>query len=79
MKETLWLLIWCLVFNYVFLIMWFLVFKFAHDRIYDLHSRWFRISIETFDTVHYLGMSIYKIGILLFNLVPLIALHFAYR
>ena len=29
---------------------------------------------EQFDFLHYLGMSIYKIGILLFNLVPLVVL-----
>jgi len=38
------------------------------------HGRWFRLSDEQFDALHYLGMLIYKIGILLFNLVPLIVL-----
>jgi hypothetical protein len=38
------------------------------------HGRWFRLSDEQFDTLHYLGMSIYKIGILLFNLVPFVVL-----
>ena len=37
-------------------------------------GRWFRLSDEQFDSLHYLGMSIYKIGILLFNLVPFIVL-----
>jgi len=32
------------------------------------------MSDEQFDALHYLGMSIYKIGILLFNLVPFIVL-----
>ena len=35
-----------------------------------LHGRWFRLSNEQFDTVHYAGMAVYKIGVLLFNLVP---------
>jgi hypothetical protein len=34
----------------------------------------FRLSNEQFDAIHYTGMSIYKIGILLFNLVPLVVL-----
>jgi len=34
----------------------------------------FRLSDEQFDAIHYGGMSIYKIGILLFNLVPFIVL-----
>jgi hypothetical protein len=41
--------------------------------MYRLHSRWFQVSRETFDALHYAGMTIYKVGILLFNLVPLIA------
>jgi len=69
-------LIWCTLANYVILILWFGVFVFAHEWLYRMHSRWFKIPVETFDTIHYAGISIYKIGIILFNLVPLIALHF---
>ena len=35
------------------------------------------MSGEQFDVLHYGGMSIYKIGIILFNLVPLVALWIA--
>jgi hypothetical protein len=42
--------------------------------MYRLHSRWFRISEERFDAIHYAGMAAYKIGILLLNLVPFVAL-----
>ncbi len=76
MHTALHILIWCTLINYAILLIWFLAFTFAHDWIYSLHSRWFRISVETFDTVHYASMSIFKIGIMLFNLAPLIALHF---
>ncbi len=75
-RHALHILILCTLINYAILVIWFLVFTFAHDRLYSLHSRWFRISVETFDTVNYTAMSIYKIGIMLFNLAPLIALHF---
>jgi len=51
-----------------------LVFAIARDWMRRFHGRWFRLSDEQFDALHYLGMSIYKIGILLFNLVPLIVL-----
>jgi len=67
------------VINYGVLIIWFLVFTLAHDWMYLLHSRWFHISVEQFDMLHYIGMSIYKIGILLFNLVPFIVLHIVGR
>jgi len=46
----------------------------AHDGIERVHGRWFRLSREQFDALHYGGMSIYKLGIILFNLVPLAAL-----
>lgn len=69
-------LIICTVCNYVILFIWFVVFSAAHDWLYRLHNRWFRISVETFDSIHYSLMAVYKVGIMLFNLVPLIALHF---
>jgi hypothetical protein len=67
--------LWCTVINYVVLLCWFLIFLLARDWIQQLHGHWFRMSAEQFDSVHYKGMAIYKIGILLFNLVPYIALH----
>lgn len=68
------MLLWCAVINYGILLVWFLAFTAAHDFIYRLHEKWFRLSVERFDALHYLGMSIYKIGVLLLNIVPLIAL-----
>ncbi|MGJ0484794.1 MAG: DUF6868 family protein [Methylomicrobium sp.] len=43
----------------------------AHASIYRLHTRWFKLSVETFDAIHYSGMAIYKVGVLLFNVAPL--------
>jgi len=40
-----------------------------------LHTRWFKLSVETFDAIHYAGMSVYKIGVLLLNLAPFAALY----
>jgi hypothetical protein len=70
-------LLWCTIINYGILIVWFLVLVFARDSICLLHSRWCRLSSKQFDVLHYGGMSIYKVGIILFNLVPLIALWIA--
>lgn len=39
-----------------------------------LHGRYFRMSTEPFDRIHYAGMALFKIGIILVNLVPYIAL-----
>ena len=67
-------LLWSTVINYGILLVWFLVFVFAHDWILRIHGRWFRLSSDQFDAIHYAGMSIFKIGIILFNLVPFIVL-----
>jgi uncharacterized protein DUF6868 len=67
-------LLWCTVINYGILLVWFLVFMLAHDWMRSLHGRWFRLSDEQFDALHYVGMSIYKIGILLLNLTPFLVL-----
>lgn len=66
-----------LAINYGVLLVWFVAFVFARDWMHRLHGRWFRLSERTFDAIHYSAMAVYKIGILLFNLVPLIALHLA--
>jgi hypothetical protein len=67
-------LLWSTVINYGILLVWFGVFVSAHDWLFSMHTRWFKLSAENFDTLHYTGIAIYKIGILLLNLVPLIAL-----
>ncbi|KAF1071733.1 MAG: hypothetical protein GAK45_00439 [Pseudomonas citronellolis] len=64
----------CTLLNYAVLLLWFAAFSLAHDPLQRLHSRWFQLDRKTFDTLHYGGMAVYKIGILLFNLVPLVAL-----
>lgn len=67
-------LLWCLAINYAILLWWFGAFVFARGWMYRVHGRWFRISEERFDSIHYAGMAAYKIGIFLFNLAPYIAL-----
>jgi hypothetical protein len=42
--------------------------------LFPVHTRCFRLSVETFDTIHNSGMAAYKLGILLLNLAPLLAL-----
>lgn len=68
-------LLWCAIINYVVLILWFGAFVFAYRWMLNLHGRWFRLTEERFIVSHYSGMAIYKIGILLFNLIPYLALH----
>lgn len=67
--------LWCTVINYGILVVWFFFFTAARDWMYALHSRWFNISQPDFDKIHYTCMAMFKIGIFLLNLVPLIVLY----
>lgn len=68
-------LLWCAAINYSLLLIWAGIFIFAHDWAYRILTRWFKLSLETFDAMNLGGISLYKLGIILVNLVPLIALH----
>jgi hypothetical protein len=70
-------LLWCAIVNYAALLSWFLAFTFAHRSLYQLHARWFRLSANQFDVIHYSGMAVYKIAALSLNLAPYIALRIA--
>lgn len=70
---------WSIVINYAVLLLWFVMFAFAHDWLYRLHGRWFAMPVERFNAIHYGGMAIYKIGIFLFSLAPYLALCLAGR
>ena len=76
MSAQIWLLWlgWCSLINIGLLVLWFAMFSLAHDWIYQLHGRWFKLSTERFDAIHYAGMALFKMAILLFNLVPYLAL-----
>jgi hypothetical protein len=65
---------WATVINLSVITVWFLVFTFYHDRVFRLHSKWFKLSEERFDTIHYAGMAFYKISTYLFNLAPYLAI-----
>ena len=67
-------LLWCAILNYGLLIVWFLLIVLPHEWLYRLWGRWFRLSTEQFDAINFAGIAHYKMGILLFNLVPYIAL-----
>lgn len=67
----------CTLINYLILSIWFLALVLARDSIYRLHGIWFRLSHEQFDTLHYGGMAVYKILVLVLNFVPYLVLRFS--
>ena len=50
-------LFWCMIINLGLLLWWFLIVVLAHDFVYQMHSRWFKLSVEKFDSIHYAGMA----------------------
>jgi hypothetical protein len=72
-------LLWCTVMNYAVLMIWFLVYLLAHRWLHRIWGWGFHLTAEQFDTLNFAGMMVYKLGILLFNLVPLVALCIAAR
>jgi hypothetical protein len=60
--------------NAAFLAWWILLFIFARGWMYRMHSRWFRITEEQFGAIHYAGMGMYKLLIILFAFTPWLAL-----
>ena len=68
-------LLYSLIINYIILLIWFFTFIYAREFLRKLYGKYFNLSDQTFDAIHYAGMALYKIGIFLFNLVPLLALY----
>ena len=68
-----WLLA-CGLINMGMLMFWGVMFIIAHDWIYKMHSKWFKLSVEKFDSIHYAGMAVFKLCIFVFNFVPYFAL-----
>ena len=68
---------WCLLINVALLLIWFLFIVFAHDRMFRIHARWFKLSSEKFDAIHYVGIGLFEMTIVIFNVVPYLALQIA--
>jgi hypothetical protein len=68
-------LMWCTILNYAILVVWALVAIVGRGWVYRLSGRWFRVTQEQFDLLNIAGITLYKMGVFLFNLVPLIALY----
>lgn len=69
--------LWCAVVNYAVLFAWFFAFVCARQFLHSLHGRWFTLSENQFDAIHYSGMAVYKIAILMLNVAPYVALRIA--
>ena len=68
-------LFWCFIINTGLLLWWWLWLILAHDWVYQIHTRWFHVSSEQFDAIHYAGIAFFKVLNIVFFFVPWIALH----
>ena len=64
----------CTLINIGLLLWWWGWLVWGRDFVYRMHSRWFKLSDEQFDAIHYGAMAGFKLGIMLLNVVPWIAL-----
>jgi len=67
-------LLWCMVINVGLLIFSWLLLLAARDFIYRIHGRMFRLPEEKIASSWYKSMAFYKILIIVFNVIPYIAL-----
>ena len=65
---------WCTIINLGLLILTSLVCIFLADFSYRMNNRFFSISRETFDIAFFSFIGLFKIFVIVFNLVPYIAL-----
>lgn len=65
---------WASLLNMGLLLFWFAILMIGHDWIYRVHSRWFTISVEQFDSAHYKLMGFYELSIFVVLLGPYLAL-----
>lgn len=65
---------WCCVLNYSILLIWFVMFSFAHDWLHLMHGKWFELDKRQFDLANYWLIGCFKLLIFVFCLAPYIAL-----
>lgn len=65
---------WCTVLNGGLLIIFAVLFRFSSDWIFGMHSHWVTLTREQFNLAIYLLLGIFKLLVIVFNVVPYVAL-----
>lgn len=78
LEEIRLMLAWTSLINIFLLMYWFAMIVFANDWVYRCHTKWFKVSKEKFDEMHYLGLMYFKITVIVFHLVPYLALRWIF-
>lgn len=72
----------CTIINYLLLILWFVLLMLPHEGLYRVATGWWvgghasiLVNLDQFDYINLLGLVLFKAAVILFNLVPCIALY----
>jgi Family of unknown function (DUF6868) len=71
--------LWCSIINYGLLLWWWLYYMLAYGWMHRFAVAWFHLPAAQFDAINFAGILFYKIAIILFNIVPCIALYIVER
>jgi hypothetical protein len=66
-------LLWSGIINYGILILWVLIVIIVRSPMHRV-ARWYGVSAENFDLIQFGGITLYKTAIIMFFLVPYVAL-----
>ena len=65
---------WCLLINAIFLLITTVGFKLAGQRVVEIHSQMFGVESSELPKIYFNYLANYKLLVMVFNLVPFIAL-----
>jgi len=67
------ILIRSFLFGLAILILWFLLYLITPNRMFGVSASWFHVGKRDYDLINYFGMGFFKISIILFFLIPYLA------
>ena len=73
------ILLRCFVMGYVLLLVWFIVSFFGGGLIYGIGGKLFGLTPHEVDLINYCGMAFVKCAVILFFLIPYIAIRLVLR
>ena len=65
---------WCTLVNVGVLVFWVVFLLLGRNWVYRMHGRMFGLEPATLGAIHYGAIALYKLGVILFNVVPYVAL-----
>ena len=67
--------LWCSIINYGVLLVWVALATLGKRSLFKLTARLFQVTDSQIGLLNICGITLYKTGIILFNIVPCIALY----